>query len=158
MTNDTVQNAFKNYFKVLAELRNHNILINSKDFTSQIGEWIAEEYFEGKRSVNGIQKHWDVESPLFGKIQVKTHAKADGNKARWSNIKKIETSEIDFVVIIVFTKDYQLKEFYKAPWEAVFDKIREHKDADRIYWNDLNEYKIELNELKKNKIFDCFLD
>lgn len=108
--------------------------------------------------MNGIQKHWDVESSLLGKIQVKAHAKADGNKARWSYIKKTETSEIDFVVIIVFTKDYQLKEFYKVPWKAVFDQIREHKDADRIFWNDLNEHKIELNELKKNKIFDCFLD
>lgn len=156
MENSTIKNAFNNYFNGLKELRNQGVLLNSKDFTSQLGEWIVEEYYNGKRSENGIQKYWDVISPK-GKIQVKTHAKSDKNAARWSNLKKIQTSEIDFIVIIVFTKDYQLKEFYNAPWNIAYGRIREHKDADRIYWDDLNEYKIQLNQLKENSLLNLFL-
>jgi len=157
MENNIIQKALKNYFEALKELRNLGILINSKDFTSQLGEWIVESYFKGKRAENGIQKHWDIETNI-GKIQVKTHAKADKTSARWSNINKIETAEIDFVVIIVFNKDYQLKELYQAPWDIVFEKIRQHSDADRIFWDDLKKYKIALSELKENELFNCFLD
>lgn len=151
-----MENALTNYFQALKELRNQGVLLNSKDFTSQLGEWIAEEYFDGKRSENGIQKHWDINSSI-GKIQVKTHAKGDNTTARWSNLKKIETTEIDFVVIIVFTKNYQLKEFYNAPWNVVYEKIRQHRDADRIFWDDLIDYKIDINELKKHPIFKNFI-
>lgn len=156
MKNNIIQISFRKYFETLKELRSHGVILNSKDFTSQLGEWIVESYYNGKRAENGIQKYWDVDTSE-GKIQVKTHAKADTTKARWSNLKKNKTEEIDFVIIIVFTKDYQLKEFYKAPWDVVFEEIRQHKDSDRIFWDDLKMYKIELSKLQENELFDCFI-
>lgn len=153
---DKINNTLANYLLALQELRNLGVLPNSKDFTSQLGEWIVEEIYQGKRAENGIQKYWDVDCSQ-GKIQVKTHAKGDKTKARWSNIKKIETKEIDHVVIIVFNKNYELQEFYNAPWAHVFSNIREHKDADRIFWDNLKDYKIPINELKQHKSLEIFL-
>ena len=153
---DKISNALANYLIVLKELRSLGVLTNSKDFSSQIGEWIVEEIYQGKRAENGIQKYWDVDCSL-GKIQVKTHAKGNKTTARWSNIKKIETNEINHVVIIVFNKNYELQEFYHAPWDFVFSNIREHKDADRIFWDDLKNYKVPLNELNKHKSLEIFL-
>ena len=123
---------------------------------TKVGEWIVEEIYQGKRAENGIQKYWDVDCSL-GKIQVKTHAKGDKTSARWSNIKKIETKEIDHVVIIVFNKNYELQEFYNAPWAHVFSNIRQHKDTDRIFWDNLKDYKIPINELKQHKSLEIFL-
>ncbi len=147
--------AFENYFNALNTLKNLGVTQNKKDFTSQLGEWLVETLYDGKRAESGIQKHWDIDTPI-GKIQVKTHSKSDKTNARWSNLKKTQTSEINFVVIIVFTKDYQLKEFYNAPWSIVYEKIREHKDADRIYWDDLADYKIQLPKLPKQEIISLF--
>ena len=58
---DKINNALANYFVALQELRSLGVLPNSKDFTSQLGEWIVEEMFQGKRAENGIQKYWDVD-------------------------------------------------------------------------------------------------
>lgn len=153
---DKINNALANYLIALQELRSLGVLPNSKDFTSQIGEWIVGEIYQGKRAENGIQKYWDVDCSI-GKIQVKTHAKGDKTTARWSNIKKIETKEIDHVVIIIFNKNYQLQEFYHAPWNHVYSKIRKHSDADRIFWDDLKDYKIPINELKQHKSLEIFV-
>jgi hypothetical protein len=65
----------------------------------------VETLYDGKRAENGIQKYWDIESDL-GKIQVKTHAKASSNKARWSAIKYDVDSNVDYVVIVVFTEGF----------------------------------------------------
>lgn len=65
--------AFQNYFKALNELKSLCVTKNKKDFTSQLGEWLVETLYDGKRSENGIEKYWDIECYL-GKVQVKTHA------------------------------------------------------------------------------------
>jgi hypothetical protein len=68
------QTVLKELFAMLNKLRDEGVLLNKKDFTCQIGEWLAETIFDGKRATNGIQKGWDVE--IKGKfIQVKAHAK-----------------------------------------------------------------------------------
>ncbi len=66
--------AFEDYFKALKELNALGVTKNKKDFTSQLGEWLVETLYDGKRSENGIEKYWDIECYL-GKVQVKTHAK-----------------------------------------------------------------------------------
>lgn len=109
---ETLKIAFENYFKALNELTTLGITQNKKDFTSQLGEWLVETLFDGKRSENGIEKYQDIDSP-FGKIQVKTHAKANSTKARWSAIKYDVDSNVDYVVIVVFTEDFKLREFYQ---------------------------------------------
>ena len=76
---------------MLNKLRDEGVLLNKKDFTCQIGEWLAETISDGKRATNGIQKGWDVE--IKGKfIQVKAHAKKQGNNNRWSAVIN-ETSQ-----------------------------------------------------------------
>ncbi len=53
--------AFDAFFKSMKVLRDEGILINKKDFTCQIGEWVVEMLYEGKRATSGIQKGWDVD-------------------------------------------------------------------------------------------------
>ncbi len=83
---DSKAQALREYFDVLRKLQSERILINKKDFTCQIGEWLIEAIYDGSRATSGIQKGWDVEIKNK-RIQVKTHAKAIGNSNRWSPVK-----------------------------------------------------------------------
>lgn len=147
--------AFENYFKALNELNSLGVTKNKKDFTSQLGEWFVETLYDGKRSENGIEKYWDIDS-LLGKIQVKTHAKASSTKARWSAIKYDVDSNVDYVVIVVFTEDFKLREFYKIPWKECLDLIRRNKDRDVLMWDHLKEFCIEIDQLPKQEIVGLF--
>jgi hypothetical protein len=44
------------YLSTLRKVRQLNIALNSKDFTSQLGEWLTDQIFDGKRAESGIQK------------------------------------------------------------------------------------------------------
>ncbi len=147
--------AFENYFNALNTLKNLGVTQNKKDFTSQIGEWLVETLYDGKRAESGIQKYWDIDTSI-GKIQVKTHAKSNKTTARWSALKYDMDSDIDFVIIIVFSEDYKLNEFYKIPWTNCLDLIRRNKDRDVLMWNHLNDYKLQLTKLPKQNVISLF--
>jgi hypothetical protein len=148
--------AFENYFNALYKLKDLGVTQNKKDFTSQLGEWLVETLYDGKRAESGIQKYWDIDTSI-GKIQVKTHAKSNKTTARWSALKYDMDSEVDFVIIIVFSEDYKLNEFYKIPWTKCLDLIRRNKDRDVLMWNHLNDYKLQLTNLPKQNIISIFI-
>ena len=123
MSIETKSKALDSFFQAMKALRDEEILINKKDFTCQIGEWLVEMLYDGKRATSGIQKGWDID--VKGKhIQVKAHAKAETNNAKFSAVDKNSTERIDELIIIVFTFDYKLKEFYKAPWNFALPHIK----------------------------------
>ena len=150
-----IKNAILEYLSALQKMRQLNIAPNSKDFTSQLGEWLVEQIYEGKRAESGIQKYWDV---LVGnnKIQVKTHAKANKTNARWSYINFDINADIDELIIIVFTSDYKLKEFFKVDWKDALLLIKTEKDGDKIYWNHLEEFKANIKNLPKQEVISLF--
>ncbi len=154
-TYSEISDALKNYFSALNKLRELKIITNSKDFTSQVGEWLVLQLLGGEKAKSGIQKHWDIVTN-GKKIQVKTHAKASTNNARWSAIKYDESAEIDELIIIVFTENYKLLEFYKIPWIIALHKIKRNKDRDVISWDDLSEYKVLIDQLPKQNLINLF--
>ena len=150
-----IQKALFDYLSALRKMRQLNITPNSKDFTSQIGEWLIAQIYDGKRAESGIQKSWDVIVDKK-KIQVKTHAKAKTTSARWSYIKFDEEADIDELIIIVFSDDYKLKEFLKVNWSNALPLIKNEKDGDKIYWNHIKEYQVEIYKLPKQEIISLF--
>jgi hypothetical protein len=150
-----LKTALHNYFQSLSRLKELGVVTNKKDFTSQIGEWLVEEVYSGKRADSGIQKYWDIESNI-GKIQVKTHSKSKTTTARWSAIKYDVDAEVDFVVIVVFSEDYQLIEFYQVPWKNCLNLIRRNKDRDVLMWDHIKEYEQNISQLKNQEILSIF--
>ncbi len=148
---DDLKTALHKYFHSLNRLKELGIVTNKKDFTSQIGEWLVEEIYCRKRPDSGIQKYWDIESNI-GKFQVKTHSKSKTTTARWSAIKYDVDAEVDFVVIVVFTEDYHLIEFYQVPWKNCLKLIRRNKDRDVLMWDHLSKFQITISKLPKQKI------
>lgn len=149
--------ALNDYFQSLKKLQEIGVTTNKKDFTSQIGEWLAEKIYNGQRAASGIQKYWDIEAE-DGKIQVKTHSKSKTTTARWSAIKYDIDANVDFVVIIVFSEDYKLNEFFKIPWKDCLNLIRRNKDRDVLMWDHLKDFKIELTQLPNQEIISIFMN
>jgi hypothetical protein len=144
------QDALISYFKAYERLKKLGVILNQKDFTSQIGEWLVEVLYEGKRAKSGIQRDFDVETENDF-IQVKTHAKASTTKARYSRLKMDIDSLATRVVIVVFTQEYKIMEIYDVPKKDCLCLLRNEKDGSILYWNDLKEYEVTLNQL--NEIF-----
>jgi hypothetical protein len=156
-----IKDALDSYFSSLEKLKELGVLLNAKDFTGQIGEWISTIVYNGKRSQNGIEKDWDITSnEKF--YQVKTSAKSKTTTAKYSNVDYRDDAKIDFLIIIVFSEKYKLISFYEIPWEIAKYKIittgvktKERK----IYWSDIKEYERNLIELKeKHQILSIFFE
>jgi hypothetical protein len=151
-----IKDQLTKYLNSLIELRRLGVTPNSKDFTSQLGEWLVAEIYNGVKAESGIQKDWDIQ---VGKdfIQVKTHAKSESTNARWSAIKYDIEANINFVIIVVFSSEYKLKEFYKIPWVKCIDLIKRNKDKDVLMWNSLIDYKVQLEDLPNREIINFFI-
>ena len=153
---EEIHNALLDYLKALRKLRELKIAPNSKDFTSQLGEWLVEQIYDGKRAISGIQRCWDVKVNNT-KIQVKAHAKAAKTSARWSYIKLDPTADIDELIIIVFSPEYKLKEFFKLKWFDALPLIKQEKDGDKIYWNHIKNYQFDIKALPKPDLISVFI-
>lgn len=150
------KNAINDYINALQKLNSLGVLKNKKDFTGQIGEWLVETLYDGKRSDNGIQKGWDVE--INGKrIQVKTHSKAESNDASFTRISYYEQDGIDELIIIVFTFDYKIKHFFIVPWKIAYSltERRTKNKVPELKWSLLKEFEYK-DKLPKKDIISMF--
>lgn len=145
-----MKKSLEDFFLALNNLRKTDITNSKHDFTSQVGEWLTAILYGGERAAIANQRDWDVRS---GSIyyQVKAHAKAETNPARTSSVKYAEEAQIDFLVIVVFTFDYKLKEFYKIPWAEALHKITVTPKKSYLRWNRVKEYRISIDELPQQE-------
>jgi len=157
-TLEQIAKSLQNYISAMNDLKNHGVLNNKKDFTGQIGEWLVESIYEGKRASSGIQKGWDVE--VNGKhIQVKSHAKAETTPAKFTVVEKESTERIDELIIVVFTFDYKLKTFYKIAWDKALtfiEKSGRKNPRYEIQWSKLKDFEIKKEDLPHQEIVSLF--
>jgi hypothetical protein len=154
-SNDEINMILQNYFNALKALKEAQITNNKKDFTCQIGEWLVAKIYDGKLAASSIQRGWDVD--VNGKkIQVKTHAKAVSNKSRQTAVKRNEGIDVDELITVVFTENYQLKEFYVTPWKEALKLIRQNKTGGIIHWDDQKRFKMQIEELPNQDIVNLF--
>jgi hypothetical protein len=154
--NDEIRQGLEDLFKAMKRLRELGVLNQNRDITSQVGEWLVEALFDGRRAENGINKDWDVQVGSRY-VQVKTHAKAAKNTARLSSVTYGSDARIDELMICVFSSDYRLKEFYRVPWQECLPLIRMEKDGGKVYWNHISRFRIDIPSLPRPEIVNMFL-
>jgi hypothetical protein len=155
-----IKDTLSNFFSALEKLKELGIILNAKDFTGQIGEWIASIVYDGNRSQNGIQRDWDfISNEKF--YQVKSSAKSKSTTVKYSKVDYRDDAKIDFLIIIVFSENYELNSFYEIPWEIAKKKIKTTGKKvleNKINWSDVAEFKKNLEELKqKHEILAIFI-
>ena len=129
-------------------------VIRSERLVGEMGEWLAESIFGGRRADSSSQKGFDIINN-DRKVQVKTHAKGDDNNARWTEFK-YEKGDFDELIIIIMTKEYRLKEVYNIPEEVVFERINESKKQRVVDWDAYPEYAIPLDKLPNQELVSLF--
>lgn len=154
---EEISKAILDYVNALNELKRLNVIKNQKDFTSQLGEWIASIIYGGNLASSGKQEDWDLEVNDT-KYQIKTHAKSYSTKRENTDFKYSKGSKIDYIVIIVFDENYKIKKIYKVPFNLAHELVNKDRKELVIKWKDLEEnYSEDIDEiLLKNKILTIF--
>lgn len=136
-------------------LRNLKV-IRSERLVGEIGEWFAEELLGAKRADSTSQAGYDNRLGDL-KIQVKTHAKGDDNNARWTEYR-YDRGVFDELIILVFSKEFYLKEFYRIPEEIAYNSVDRTKKQTVLKWDNMNSYRIELDDLPNQNLVMQFID
>jgi hypothetical protein len=128
-------------------LKELGVIKNQKDFTSQLGEWLISEIFNGELAKSGKQRDWDMEIDKK-KYQIKTHAKSSTTNRRDTDFKYTLNADIDFFMIVVFNETYKLEKIYKVPFKEAYDLVN-RKNIDKVIkWNDLeSKYSIDIAKI-----------
>ena len=150
---EVLSSSFTTFIEAYNQLKNHGLLRNQKDITGQLGEWVASILLDAQIAENGINKDWDLKDDTGKNYQVKSHAKAPTTSARWSYIRYPDEAPIDFIIIVVFSENYQLQEFYQIPFK---EAIKKRSGDSILNWSKVAEYKIKnlSHELtRKNLVF-----
>ena len=131
------------------ELRSLDVF-RSERLTGEFGEWFAERLINAKRAASTSQTGWDLLGANGEKIQVKTHAKGDKNKARWTEWN-YSAGAFDILMILVFTKEYKLKEAYRIPYQNAEEEIDFEKKQVVLKWDDYSEFNI-MDEIRNSEL------
>lgn len=115
-------------------------IIRSQRLVADFGEWFAAQLLSMSLCTSRTQHGWDLEAP--GKrVQVKTHAKAETNRARRTTLRK-DVLEFDDLAVIVLTSTYRVRAVYLVPREAV-ESLAPYKDGKRVLvWSALKAFEL----------------
>ncbi len=151
--NAVVRNSLNQMIGAKQFLRQLDVL-RSERTTGEIGEWFVAELYGGTRAATTTQPDWDVKTTT-AKLQVKAHAKGEGNNARWTNVKAT-LQNFDELIIIAFTSDLFLEEFYKIPIQDAQNAVKQSGKSHIIKWDDVRKFKVQLNALPRQDDLVCF--
>lgn len=127
------------YIQAKKKLRELDVL-RSERLTGEFGEWFAEKLTSANRAPSTTQSGWDLIRD-GEKFQVKTHAKSESNKARWTEWKYSE-KKFDFLVLLIFSQELSLREAYIIPYEIAEKRINKNLKQVVLKWDDYADYKI----------------
>lgn len=125
-------------------------VLRSERFTGELGEWLAETAYKGKRAKGTTQKGWDieaVESGVRSLIQVKTHAKGKRNIARWTEVRPECLELFDRLVIIVLSDEYYIREWFDIPKQALRRALVQSGKSWVVNWDKVKDCAIDWKEL-----------
>lgn len=145
----------KDFILALKALREGGVTTNKTDLTCQLSEWLVKEIFGGTLAPNSINKDWDVLAN--GRyIQVKAHAKNSSNPNKFTRIHYDESAVIDDLIIIVFSEDYVVREFYIVPWNEAIPLIKHNQGGSILSWSRIVGYKQDLDCLPNQEVIKLF--
>ncbi len=147
-----VAELIKKYTEARNNLKKHIDSDTARQVSAELGEWIIKEMYDGIKANSKTQKGWDIELKNKKRIQVKTHSKHKTNtKNRWTYVNYGADAPIDLLIILVFSDELFIEEFYEISWQDAqkFISSKEKKSKPHINWDDIHVYKKDLRLLPK---------
>lgn len=111
----------------LAELRGRLAKHRIRD-TPDYAEVLVAEALEGDRVPNGVNQGYDINSPRYGRIEVKCRVlPTDGRLEERVDIGNTKADGFDYLAIVIFYPDYSVKGAVLVPYSEVWRVIDSRK-------------------------------
>jgi hypothetical protein len=91
-------------------------------------EVLISEAVQGTRHPSGVNKGFDVTSPLYGRIEVKCRQlPRDGRPEERVEVSKAKHQGFDYLAIVIFHLDFSVKGALVTPYEGIWRITSRHK-------------------------------
>lgn len=123
------------YADILRELNSRGVV---RTFNSPVGdyaEWLVSTKMHLKLETNSTKGYDAIDETNLAKYQVKSRWERDGvssSKRRALNvIRNYEDNQFDYLIIVIFDDNFNVKEAYSIPHEIIKDycKYRAHQNG-----------------------------
>lgn len=111
-------------------------VIRSQKIVGDIGEWIAAVLFDGVIADSKNQQGWDIKCEV-GNIQVRAHAKAEGNNTRNTRITGL-SEDCAMLAILVLTHDFRISQVFVVPSE----EAKRLATKGKLSWSKLQDFEV----------------
>ncbi len=137
MKSKTTLELMNAYAQILEELNHRQV---ARTYNSPIGdyaEWLVAQKLHLKLAVNS-KKSYDAEDEQTGKTyQIKARWERDSaspKSRQLSMLRDLDKDEVDYLVIVIFGRHFDVKEAYLVPYDTVrsYAKINSYQNGHRL--------------------------
>lgn len=119
------------YADILDELKHRDVVRTSNNPVGDYAELLVAQKL-GFSLERNSKSGYDATDPTNKRIQIKSRrlSSASGNR-RLSVIRNLDSKEFDYLVGVLFNRDFTVKEAYKIPHDTISDYARfsEHQNG-----------------------------
>lgn len=120
---------------VLEELKQREVIRTRNNPVADYAEWLATQSLGLSLEPNS-RAGYDAINKRGERFQIKSRRLDPSNKSRQrSVIRNLEVKEFDYLIGILFEKDFTVKEAYKIPHEIIEDYARFNKHVNGYFLN-----------------------
>jgi len=115
----SAKNLLLQYVEIIEELKKRAILRSNNNPTADYAEWLASKAFDLEIQSNS-KKGYDAIDSAGNKYQIKGRKITPENSSRQLGvIRNLEAKYFDFLIGIIFDKDFSVLEAYKIPHSII---------------------------------------
>lgn len=125
-------------------------VIRSQNVVSAIGEWLAPTLLDGRVATSKNRKAWDI---VCGdaQVQVRTHAKAEGNRNRFTRVADVCAGNCD-LVIVVLSSSFLIQRLFHVPNH----QVKARAVNGRLGWTRVADFEVEKTDVRAKDVVPLF--
>jgi len=120
----TISNLFKYFAYILDELKERNVIRTRNNPVADYAEWLVAKSFDLSLERNS-RAGYDAINNRGERFQIKSRRLDPTNKSRQlSVIRNLKEKEFDYLIGVLFEKEFTVKEAYKIPHKIIENYAR----------------------------------
>jgi hypothetical protein len=121
----------RHFANILDELKQRNVVRTRNNPVADYAEWLVSKKLALRLEPNS-KFGYDAISDANERFQIKSRRLDPSNKSRQlSVIRNLESKEFDYLIVVLFNKDFTVKEAYKIPHHLIgkFSRFSKHQNG-----------------------------
>jgi hypothetical protein len=125
-------------------------VIRSQKVVSDIGEWLAATLLDGRVAESRNQKAWDIICGVK-QVQVRAHAKAEGNRNRFTPVADVCAGNCD-LVIVVLSPSFLVQRLFHIPNR----EVKARAVNGRLSWARVADFEVRKTDVRAKGLVPLF--